>query len=196
MDIFINDKKIDYEIENEKTIGEILGSLESECEKAGMTVTGILSEGVVIPADQLDVLFAQKPDSVKKLELTTISGSDIVFQLRDLGTQFTDCVPLLREIPVQLQTGKDLTVMQTINSFSTKLQTLYQLLPLVKITNITNESSEIDGIPLVSYPGYLAPLLADLLEALGKKDTVLVGDLTEYELAPKIEKLSAVLSNI
>ena len=45
-----------------------------------------------------------------------------------------------------------------------------------------------------SYYGFLSPILEELLDALKKKDTILVGDLSEYELAPKIEELSAVLS--
>ncbi len=194
MYIAINDKKIDFQLEQEKTIGEILGSLESECEKAGMTITGIRVDGQDIPAESLDEFFNKTPDSITKIELATISGSDILQQMRSLGAFFSSCVPLLQEIPVQLQTGKDMSVMKTINAFSENLQKMYQLLPLLSITELKAEENLIDGISLLTYPSYLAPLLTELLDALGKNDTVLVGDLSEYELAPRIDKLGAFLS--
>ncbi len=48
MDILMNGNKIDFTIENERTLGEILGSLESACEKAGMTITAIRVDGKTV----------------------------------------------------------------------------------------------------------------------------------------------------
>jgi len=196
MDICINGEKIAYNIESEKTIGEILGSVESECEKAGMTVIGIRADGRQIPAGELDAFFVREPASVARIDLDTISGNDVLDLLRELGGQFSDCVSGLRDIPVQLQTGKDILVMETINRFSTALQSLYQALPLLSITRLKGAAPAIDGIPLDAYPSELSPILSDLLDALKNKDTVLVGDLSEYELAPRIEKLGAILSAV
>lgn len=194
MDIFINDKNIEFQIENEKSVGEILGAIEFECEKAKMTITKICIDGTNIPAENLDHYFAASPNDIQKIELSTISGYDILNQLRILGSRFTSFVPLLQEIAVQLQTGKDMHVMETINSFSLDLQNLYQLLPLLSLTELSTEKVMIDNSHITAYPSELAPVLTELLEALQRKDTVLVGDLSEYELAPRIEKLGAVLS--
>jgi hypothetical protein len=196
VDISINGVKIEYRIETETTVGEILGSLESECEKSGMTITGISVDGAVMQAEKLDKLFAKKIAEIGKIELTTLSGAEILESLRNLGTRFNACVPLLREIPIELQTGKDLAVLETINGFSVALQSLYQILPLVSLTGMAGDDAVIDGIPLKSFPAQLAPVLGELLAALENKDTVLVGDLSEYELAPKIEILGAYLSAV
>ena len=196
MDILINGKKMDYEIENEKTVGEVLGSVETACEQSGMTITAISVDGSVVPANMLDALFERDLAGISLIELETLSGTDVLNMLHELGNRFTVCVPLLREIPVQLQTGKDLPVMETIHSFSLDLQNLYKLLPLLGITGLPAEGPGVDGIPLGSYPSELSPVLSELLEALEKKDTVLAGDLSEYELAPRIERLGAVLSAV
>jgi len=196
MDIFINGSKVDYTTESEKNVGEILGSVEQECEKEGMTITGIAVDGAEIPPDRLDALFARTIDSVRKIDLVTINGEDILGMLRDLGKRFGDRVGPLRDIPVQLQTGKDLAVMETINGFSGDLQSLYKVLPLIPITGLSPEGPEIDGVSLAAFPSELTPLLSELLGALKAKDTVLVGDLSEYELAPRIERLSAALAAI
>ncbi|HNY23023.1 MAG TPA: hypothetical protein PKO22_12830, partial [Treponemataceae bacterium] len=179
MDIFINSGKVDFTIESEHNVGEILGSIEQECEKEGMTITGISVDGKEIPADKLDALFARAIDSVMRIDLATINGEDVLGMLRDLGKRFGDRVGPLRDIPVQLQTGKDLAVMETINGFSCDLQSLYQVLPLIPITKLPPEGPEIDGVTLAAYPTELTPLLSDLLGALKAKDTVLVGDLSE-----------------
>jgi hypothetical protein len=196
MDIYINNEQIEYRAESEKTVGEILGAIESECEKSGATITGIRVDGKQIPAEALDGIFSLAPNSIARIDLDTISGNDVLVLLRNLGQEFTDCAPLLRDIPVQLQTGKDGMVMETINSFSVSLQNLYQALPLLPITPIGDKTPEIDGITLADFPAELTPLLTDLLDALKKHDTVLVGDLSEYELAPRIERLGAVLSAV
>jgi hypothetical protein len=89
-----------------------------------------------------------------------------------------------------------LQVLNSIHSFSLDLQKLYQLLPLLNITDRDPHSLEIEGIALETFPSQLSPVLKELLEALEIKDTVLVGDLSEYELAPRIEKLGIFLSSI
>lgn len=196
MNIVIDGQKIDFSIEREKTVGEILGIMESECEKSGMTVTAIRADGREIPPEELDDLFALAPDKVGTVELSTISAKNVRTMLSELGGRFSLCIPDLVEIPVLLQTGKDIRVMEIINGFSSDLYNLYQILPLLSVTGIDAKELEIDGTPLASYPTLLSPVLRDLLEALEKKDTILVGDLSEYELAPKIERLGAVLAAV
>lgn len=196
MDLFINGNKIDFVTEGEKTVGEALGSIESACEKEGMTITGIRADGKDIPAGALDDLFAEAIESVGTIELSTICGTDVKNLIRELGGKFTDNATLLRDIPVQLQTGKDLTVMETINSFSTNLQDLYRLIPLLSITGLPPNEPVIDGIALGAYPAELTPLLSDLLDGLKNHDTILVGDLSEYELAPRIERLGMALVSV
>ena len=196
MEIKINGIPIDHRIEYEKTVGEILGSVEAECEKSGMTITGIRVDGIEIPADSLDGLFLRDIGSVSAMDLTTISGKDVERLLRDLGTRFSVSVSLLQEVPVLLQTGKDLQVLEYIHRFSSDLQNLYQLLPLLSIAGIRSETAGSGSIDLEAYPSELAPILGQLLAALEAKDTVLVGDLSEYELAPRIEKLGAALAAV
>lgn len=194
MEIYINGHMIDYIRENESTLGEILGSLESECEKSGMTITAIRVDDRELAASELDGLFALEPEKVSKIELETISGQDIQAMLRELGSEFAQCVTPLMDVPIQLQTGKELAVMETINQFSMRLEHLYRLLPLLPLGKFEPEDLLVASTPLSDLPGVLSPVLEELLGALKNRDTILVGDLSEYELAPKIEELSAVLS--
>ena len=169
MDLFINGGKIDFEAEGEKTVGEMLGSIESACEKEGMTITGIRADGREIPAGDLDNLFTGAIDSIGMIELSTISGNDVKNLIRELGDKFAGNAALLREIPVQLQTGKDLTVMETINSFF--LEPSGSVSPdSASLDNrpFPERAVNIDGIALDAYPAELTPLLSDLLDGLQK----------------------------
>ena len=196
MKILINGIALDYQIEQEKTIGDILGSVEAECEKSGMTVTGLKANGSVVPADKLDALFSGALDSIATLELTTISGEDVRSMLRELGMSFTACIPHLQEVPVLLQTGKDMRVMEIINDCSSNLRDLYKIIPLLSITGLPSCGPDVNGISLADYPAELSPILKELMGALESKDTILVGDLSEYELAPRIERLGSALQTV
>lgn len=196
LNILINGQRLDFATEGEKTVGEVLGAVESECEKSGMTVTGIRVDGVDVDAGGMDALFAREIGSVGTIELSTISGKDVKDMIAALGSRFSGHCGNLVEVPVLLQTGNDLRVMETINALSNDLYQLYQLLPLMPIAGIDGRGPEVDGVRLAEYPSFLSPLLKDLLGALESKDTILVGDLSEYELAPKIERLGSALSAI
>jgi len=196
MKILINGVNLDYQIEQEKTIGDILGSVEAECEKSSMTITGLKADGSIIPAEKLDAFFSWPLDSVVTLELTTTSGQDIRTMLRKLGMSFTSSIPQLQEVPILLQTGKDLKVMEIINACSSDLKNLYQILPLLSITGLPSCGPDVNGILLADYPAELSPILKELMGALESKDTILVGDLSEYELAPRIQHLGSVLQTV
>lgn len=196
MDILVNGINVDFTLESERTLGEVLGSVEEAVEESGQTVVAVRIDGAAVPAEKLDAEFARNIESVSRVELDTFSKEDIVSMLGDIGTELSASVPLLEEIPVHLLTGKDQTVMETIHAFSVQVERLYRALPLLPLTGIPDERLMVGEVPLASYPGELAPLLGELLSALERKDTVTVGDIAEYELAPRITALGTLLKEL
>ncbi len=196
MDILVNGTSVDFTLESERTLGEVLGSVEQAVEENGQTVISVRIDGSDVPAEGLDAAFARDIGSVSRIELDTLSRADILSMLNALGEELAGSVPLLEEIPVHLLTGKDRTVMETIHGFSVRLERLYKLIPLLPLTGMPSDRFEIDSVPLSSYPGELAPLLGELLSALERKDTVTVGDIAEYELAPRIAKVGNLLMEL
>lgn len=197
MKISINGNLITYELDGETTVGQILGSLESECEKNKMTITGIMVDGETVSPEKLDIIFSKKPNSVSTIELTTMNGDDVINLLHRIGERMTSQVEELIEIPVLLQTGDDAQVLAIIHEFAQNFESLCQSLPLLTaLTEKDISTSMIDGIPLEYYPTELTPLLGELVEAMKNMDTVLIGDISEYELAPKVKELARVLSSV
>ncbi len=197
MKISINGNAIDYQIDQEETLGQVLGALEHECEKNGMTITSISVDGKTLESNDLDTLFSRSPEDVSSVDLETISGSDLVAIIHRIGERMREHVENLSDIPVLLQTGEDSRVMTIIHSFAGDFESLCQSLPLLKTIGEKNISAIlVEEIPLEEYPAQLTPLLGELIDAIKANDTVLIGDISEYELAPKVESLASVLTTV
>jgi len=90
----------------------------------------------------------------------------------------------LPNVSVLLQTGQDRAAMETVVGFTDAIQNLLSLVPFLP-PNAERGRVIAD----------LTPVLRDLLSAFNAKDSVLIGDLLEYEVTPRIEKLMPLLGN-
>ncbi len=91
----------------------------------------------------------------------------------------------LKEVSVLLQAGKDGEAMQTIASFTELAQLFLHVVSDVFAPPAANDLT-VDGVDLESYSQSLNAHLHELVEAFEKNDFILIGDLCEYEIAPKI----------
>jgi hypothetical protein len=88
----------------------------------------------------------------------------------------------LTEVSVLLQTGHDKAAMDIVITFSDAIQAVLDLLPFLP--------PDIERGKLISE---ITPFLRDLVSAFDVKDTVLIGDLLEYEIAPRMQRLAPFL---
>ncbi len=118
-------------------------------------------------------------------------------ELKNAAAGLNSLVPQLMEVPVLLQTGKDETAMGFIiefTEFSDKLIRINHILreqKLLDISDITVEEQRFDAF----YEEFNG-ILRELLEAFDSQDSVLIGDLIEYEVVPRTEKLNAYIGTI
>lgn len=105
------------------------------------------------------------------------------------GEALARCAPLLRgsmgelkEVSLLLQTGRDRPAMETIIRFTDIAQSVMDLLPFLP--------PDLERSRLFAE---LTPVLRELVGAFGSRDSVLIGDLLEYEVAPRLEKLAPLL---
>jgi hypothetical protein len=90
----------------------------------------------------------------------------------------------LVDLPLDIQTGKDSRAAQTIQIFSgiaEKIIRVYFILPQSSSDSIKNMIKEFD----IS--------VKELLSSYEKHDTVIIGDIAEYEIAPKLQELYAAI---
>lgn len=119
------------------------------------------------------------------------AGSVIQERIRELqnpSSEIRSSIPLIEEIskrledlPLDVQTGRDARAAETIALFSAVTEKLLRILLFIgEGTSAENISSFLDEF---------GAAVRELHAAYENRDTVLVGDLAEYELAPRLREL-------
>jgi hypothetical protein len=92
----------------------------------------------------------------------------------------------LEDLPLDIQTGKDARAAETVQLFSNIAEKLFRLFSLLKLGGIVTDTLVIDTMPFNAFIEDFSAALKELVAAYEVKDAVLVGDLAEYELAPRL----------
>jgi hypothetical protein len=101
----------------------------------------------------------------------------------------------LTDLPLDIQTGKDSRAAETMGIFSALVEKLIRLFNMLKVEGLFPENLTVEGVPVLEYIGAFDATLKDLIHAYQERDTVLVGDLAEYELAPRLLRFySAIIT--
>lgn len=104
--------------------------------------------------------------------------------------QLKTSVKEISEVSVLLQTGQDRVAMEHIIRFSDLAQSLLRVFANLKSSLTTNlDTLTISGKTSEDFYNELNSILKELIEAFQAKDSVLIGDLLEYEIAPRLEAL-------
>jgi len=93
-----------------------------------------------------------------------------------------DSLARLPEVSLLLQTGRDKDAMDVVIGFADTVQALLMLVPFL--------SPDPERGKLLAE---FTPVLKELVAAFGTKDSVLIGDLLEYEIAPRMQRLAPML---
>ena len=117
--------------------------------------------------------------------------------LKTLSGALKICIEDISEISILLQTGKDRQAMDTMVRFSELSQSLVRLVASV-LTDSVDPSKQVTvgGMGLQDFYQELNGILSELLEAFDANDSVLIGDLMEYEVAPRLEQLRTFLQEV
>lgn len=186
MVIVLNDEQIPCTLEHEKTIGDVLGSLEAECKKAHETIVSIKANGKTLGAQELDSLFALPATGDTAIELTTVSGEEVRQYMKELAQQLLSYAHDFEQIPVYMQTGEDAKVLALLQNFSEQLNELYRSFLLYDITGIPLDSL-IENQSLSAYQKEITHFLQQITTSIAEKDIIQTGDLAEYELSPLVK---------
>jgi hypothetical protein len=92
----------------------------------------------------------------------------------------------LEDLPLDLQTGKDGRAAETVALFSAVAEKLFRLYRILKTGGEDFSGLEVDSVPLESFLEAWNGAVKEMLAAYQSRDLVLVGDLAEYELAPRL----------
>ncbi len=195
MNIKLNNQDLDFDLENEQTMGDILGNIEESCQKEKMTVIQVKVDGKALTASDLDSFFKESIENDFNIELTAISSHDIKATLKDIGDKFIKLSDELESIPVKIQSGEDDAVIKIIENFSLNIQDLYttaQFFDLIDL-DINHKFGEKN---LNEYQEEISEKLQIILEAFENNDSIEISDISEYELSPLAKDLGNGLLSI
>jgi hypothetical protein len=91
----------------------------------------------------------------------------------------------LEELPLDIQTGKDGRAAESVDRFSSAAEKLFRLFYLVQAQGRDLSGIVVETVPVYDFLEEFSAVLKELATAYEAKDVVLVGDLAEYELAPR-----------
>jgi hypothetical protein len=100
-----------------------------------------------------------------------------------------DICARLTEFPLDIQTGKDARAAETVNVFSGVAEKVFRIYRTLKIEGFPVTEITIDNTPINDYITEFSNTLNELLDAYERHDTVLIGDMAEYEMAPRLRGL-------
>lgn len=116
--------------------------------------------------------------------------------LRDCTSRLEVLMPNLEEIPVFFQTGKDKEVVETIAVFSDLVLNLIRALGLLNSVAGGILPEKIGDVSFKNFMEEYNGVLVDFTDAFSSGDTVLTGDIAEYEILPRTGELVKRLKEI
>ena len=195
MVIKMNGEELSYTLENEKTLGEVLGGIEEACCREHETIVQVAVDGKVLNSQELDLLFKRPVDADITIDLSTSSGVEIRNYMKGLMQELSKYADDFEQIPVYMQTGKDVQAFNLLGAFSEKLNELYRSLLLSDVTELPLDI-RIEEKSIHEYQKEITALLHDIVSSIEEKDIIQVGDLAEYELAPLVKTLINGVSSL
>jgi len=269
MEILVDGKIVDFTLESEKTVNEIITSLEQWVTGSGHRISGLSIDGKTVDSSSLENVFSMDIDSINKLEIKTSSIADLTAEtllkildnineyqtlkhedkaefietwqqspqanytqdflpdlynviigaftgtglnlnsafsiteerlreVKDPKAELEKLKPLLDEtitrltdFSLDIQTGKDMRAAQTIQLFSGVTE------KMLRLTNQLDSQGYLADISgektLMQIINELGDIIKELLDAYERHDTVLAGDLAEYEASGKLQELYTII---
>lgn len=195
MQITINKQKTDIELENEKTLGDVLRAFQKSFEENDAALIGLGIDDLSLQPNDL-AAFMEKPLSeISELNLETILLSDIQEALATFALPLETLSKQFLDIGVLYQANKDTEVSKTITEFADFFSNLSKTISLLSLFPRYFNETKINDEMILDYLNKFSSILIEFENALANNDKVLVADLAEYEIAPSLETLSQFCKN-
>ena len=114
-------------------------------------------------------------------------------ELEKTSAIVADICARLEQLPLDIQTGKDAKAADTVSVFSGIAEKVFRIYGILENSGFAVRDIKIGDLPIADYMAEFYSALRDLLGAYEQQDSVLVGDIAEYEMAPRLRCLHAAV---
>ncbi len=150
-------------------------------------IADILNRGNADDDGRIEAVRSEIADRIRELNAP-------VAELSRLGARMDDLASKLEEVPLELQTGKDAQAARTLGDFAALMGSLLRLVPLAENESVGLSERTLDGVTFPDFINDLRTALSELTAGYENGDAILVGDLAEYEIAPRLKTLAGLLA--
>lgn len=196
MEFYVNGEKVDIILEQEKTVGDVLTSFEEEFAKNNATTIEIVLNGKQIPADKFDETCKLPLEEDTKLELSVISQEGIRAAFEEEADECTKLADRLLDVPAKFQSGKDKEANELIALLADFMDKFCYTVSLSRLFPDEFKDIKIDDKDFKDFFADFSQILSDFEQAILSKDTVLIGDLSEYEISPRLTAIAAAVKEL
>ncbi len=193
---FINGDPVDVQLEGEKTVGDVLKSFEITCEENNAAVIGIIVDSKVITAETFDEAASKPLDKDTKFEFSVVTKDSIKQSFTALAQLFSELAQKMEDVPAALQSGKNKEAGESIKKVADSIDEFCHVAALASLFPKDFNNTQIDGMSFTAFFEEFKPVLNDFEQALKNNDTVLIGDLSEYEICPRLRAISQSLEKL
>jgi hypothetical protein len=137
-------------------------------------------------AERLRSIFSER-----LAELKNPSG-----EMRAAAALFDEKSSGLADLPVLLQTGRESEAMKSVLYFIEIFNKVIRVLPELRRSGIDTSAIKIEGKPLPEFYDSFNEVLRELIDGLEHHDAVLIGDLAEYEVLPRMKSFFSVMREV
>ena len=196
VEFYINGQQVEVQIEDEQTVGDVLKSFESTCEENNAAVIGITVDSKQITADIFDEEAAKPLGKDTKFEFSIVTINEIKASFEKLSELFAELAAQMEGVPVALQSGKNLEVSESIKKLADSIDQFCHVATLASLFPETFTNTSMNGMNFRDFFADFSPILKDFEDALQNNDTVMLGDLSEYEICPRLKEISKALKEM
>lgn len=196
IEFYINGQKVDAQIEDEQTVGDVLKSFEMTCEENEAAVIGIYVNDKQITAETFDEESVKPIEKDTKFDFSIVTKNDIKASFAKLSELFNQLAVEMEQVPVSLQNGKNIEVSNSIKTLADSIDQFCHVATLASLFPETFNNTTINSINFNDFFAEFSPILKDFEQALQNNDSVMIGDLSEYEICPRLQEISKALKNM
>ncbi len=119
-----------------------------------------------------------------------------LLSLNRLKKSIENIVPEMENLPLLLQTGKNRDASFNISLFTSLVEDMLRLIPILKSYEIDINNKKIEAEDFPDWMEGFLNVLTEFVEGYENSDIILVGDLAEYEIAPKLKQIIRLFNSI
>lgn len=196
MEFYINGDKIDASLEEEKTVGDVLQSFALEFEANKIAVIGISLNGKNVDADQFDEVSKEDLKNDMRFDFNVVTEAAVEESICILSDDLKELSKDTEQVPTLFINGKANEAHEIIKRIADAIDQFCHMTALASLFPNSFKITTIGNMALNDFFNDFSPILTDFENALEGQDTVLTGDLCEYEICPRLLQMSEALSKI